>query len=323
MLSNSIYHKNSYSLQLFISINGIIVDRLHLMNVFVAVAEEQGFAAGARRLRMSPPAVTRAVAALEERLGVKLLNRTTRYVRATDAGQRYLADAQRVLAQADAADAAAAGINAEPRGDLAVTAPVLFGRMFVMPCIVEYLERYPGTEVSAMFLDRVVNLLEEGMDVGVRVGELPDSSMRALRVGSVRMVLVASPDYVRRRGLPQRPKDLLEHATIASTAGSGAFDWRFETPSGIRSPRIEPRLTVTTNDAAVEAAVRGFGITRLLSYQVAPQLAAGELQTVLENHEPAPRPIHIVHREGRYASAKVRAFVDLMAARLRADGALN
>ena len=133
------------------------MDRLHLMTVFVAVAEEEGFAAGARRLHMSPPAVTRAVAALEERLGVKLLNRTTRYVRTTDAGQRYLEDARRVLAEADAADEAAAGVNAEPRGHLAVTAPVLFGRMFVMPGIVEYLERYPGTEVSAVFLDRIVN----------------------------------------------------------------------------------------------------------------------------------------------------------------------
>lgn len=299
------------------------MDRLHLMQVFVAVAEERGFAAGARRLRMSPPAVTRAIAALEERLGVKLLDRTTRYVRATDVGERYLEDAQRVIAQADAADAAAAGINAAPRGHVAVTAPVLFGRMFVMPGIVEYLERYPGTEVSAMFLDRVVNLLEEGMDVGVRIGELPDSSMRALRVGSVRLVLVASPDYLQRRGSPQEPNDLLEHSTIASTAGSNAFDWRFETSKGLRAPRIEPRLTVTTNDAAVEAAVRGFGIARLLSYQVAPQLASGELQTVLASAEPPPRPIHILHREGRYASAKIRAFVDLLAEKLRADDALN
>ena len=172
------------------------MDRLHLMTVFVAVAEEEGFAAGARRLHLSPPAVTRAVASLETRLGVKLLNRTTRYVRTTEAGQRYLEDARRILAEVDAADEAAAGINAEPRGHLAVTAPVLFGRMFVMPGIVDYLKRYPDTEVSAMFLDRIVNLLEEGLDVGVRIGELPDSSMRALRVGSVRLVLCASPHYL-------------------------------------------------------------------------------------------------------------------------------
>ncbi|MCU7812568.1 MAG: LysR family transcriptional regulator, partial [Candidatus Thiodiazotropha sp. (ex Notomyrtea botanica)] len=152
------------------------MDRFHLMSVFIAVAEEQGFASGARRLDMSPPAVTRAVAHLEERLGVKLLNRTTRYVRVTEAGQRYLEDARRILSEVEAADESAAGINAEPRGHLAVTAPVLFGRMFVMPGIVEYLKRYPSTEVSAVFLDRIVNLLEEGQDVGVRIGQLPDSS---------------------------------------------------------------------------------------------------------------------------------------------------
>ena len=196
------------------------------MNVFVAVAEEEGFAAAARRLRMSPPAVTRAVAALEERLGVKLFKRTTRHVRTTEAGQRYFEDARRILAEADAADEAAAGINAEPRGRLAVTAPVLFGRMFVMPGIVDYLSRYPDTEVSAVFLDRVVNLLEEGVDVGVRIGELADSSMRALLVGSVRLVLCASPKYLQRRGAPRAPQALLEHSIIASSAGSGALDWR-------------------------------------------------------------------------------------------------
>jgi DNA-binding transcriptional LysR family regulator len=295
------------------------MDRLHLMTVFVAVAEEEGFAAGARRLHMSPPAVTRAVAALEERLGVKLLNRTTRYVRPTDAGQRYLEDARRVLAEADAADEAAAGVNAEPRGHLGVTAPVLFGRMFVMPGIVEYLECYPGTEVSAVFLDRIVNLLEEGLDVGVRIGELPDSSMRALRVGSVRLVLCASPEYLQRHGSPATPEDLLDHAMIASSAGGNAIDWRFETADGFSTLRIRPRLTVTTNDAALEAARRGFGITRLLSYQIAPQLAAGELKVILQEYESAPWPIHIVHREGRYASAKIRAFIDLIAKRLRTE----
>ncbi|MGR9106433.1 MAG: LysR family transcriptional regulator [Gammaproteobacteria bacterium] len=298
------------------------MDRFHLMQVFVAVAEEEGFAAGARRLRMSPPAVTRAVAELEARLGVKLLDRTTRYVRATEVGQRYLDDARRILAEADAADEAAAGVNAEPRGHLAVTAPVLFGRMFVMPGILEYLERHPETQVSALFLDRIVNLLEEGVDVGIRIGELPDSSMRALRVGSVRLVLCASPTYLQRRGLPERPEDLLDHSLIASSAGGNVLDWRFETPSGIRTPRIRPRLIVTSNDAALEAARLGFGITRLLSYQVAHAVATGELQIVLEDYEPPSWPIHIVHREGRYASAKVRMFVDLMAERLRSDRAL-
>lgn len=299
------------------------MDRFTLMSVFVAVAEEEGFAAGARRLQISPPAATRAIAELEKRLKVKLLNRTTRYVRATEAGQRYLEDARRILEQVDAAETAATGINSIPQGPITVTAPVLFGRMFVIPGIVEYLKRYPGTEVSAQFLDRNVNLLEEGIDVGVRIGELPDSSMRALRVGSVRVVLCASPNYLERYGMPQQPDDLLEHSIISSSAGNNAVAWRFDSHSGARDHRIKPILNVNSNDSAIEAAVSGLGITRVLSYQAAPQLAAGKLQIVLSDHESAPRPIHVVHREGRYATSKVRAFIDLITERLRADGALN
>lgn len=304
------------------------MDRLHLMGVFVAVAEEQGFAAAARRLNMSPPAVTRAITALEEHLKVKLLNRTTRYVRTTDAGQRYLDDARRVLADADAADEAAAGINAEPSGHLTITAPALFGRIFVMPGIVNYLEQYPETDIAAQFLDRNVNLLEEGIDVGIRIGELPDSSMRALRVGSVRLVLCASPTYLQKHGLPQYPEELLSHTIIASSAGNNALDWRFNMQKNSRNPkektlRIKPRLTTTTNDSAIDAAVRGLGITRLLSYQVAEQLASGKLKIILNDYEPAPRPIHIVHREGRYTSARVRTFIDLIAEQLRSNPTLN
>lgn len=299
------------------------MDRFHLMNVFVAVAEEQGFATAARRLQMSPPAVTRAIAMLENRLGVKLLNRTTRYVRITEAGQGYLEDARRILAEADAADEAVSGINAEPRGHLAITAPVLFGRMFVMPGIVEYLKNFPGTQISAVFLDRVVNLVEEGLDVGVRIGELPDSTMRAIRIGSVRQVVCASPAYLQVHGSPQRPEDLLIHSLITSTAGSMNFEWKFESSQGSQALRLQPRLTVTNNDAAIEAASLGLGITRLLSYQIAPQVASGSLEILLENYQPPPMPIHIVHREGRLATVKVRTFIDFIASRLRSDPDLN
>jgi DNA-binding transcriptional LysR family regulator len=291
------------------------MDRLQLMNVFVAVAEEKGFASGARRLRMSAPAVTRAVAELERRLGVTLLHRSTRHVRTTEVGESYLEDVRRILAEADAADESAAGFNTQPRGNLSVTAPVLFGRMFVMPGIVAYLERYPATQVSALFLDRIVNLLEEGVDVGIRIGKLPDSNLKALRVGSERIVVCASPAYLKQHGTPRTPRDLLKHSLISSIAAGGFFDWRFD---GKLLP-IQPRLSVTTNDAAIEAALCGFGLARLLSYQVARRCESGELALVLEKHEPPPKPIHIVHREGRHASAKVRAFVDLMVARLSAD----
>ena len=178
------------------------MDRFHLMMVFVAVAEAEGFAVAARRLRMSPPAVTRAIAVLEERLGVRLLTRTTRLVRTTDAGARYLEDARRILLEADEADEAAAGVNATPRGHLAVTAPVLFGRIYVMPVITAYQMRYKETTVSALFIDRVVNLVEEGLDVGIRIGPLPDSSLRAIRVGQVRRVVCASPAYLKAYGSP-------------------------------------------------------------------------------------------------------------------------
>jgi DNA-binding transcriptional LysR family regulator len=299
------------------------MDRFHLMSVYVAVAEEQGFASGARRLGLSPPAVTRAVAALEQRLGVKLLNRTTRYVRTTEAGQRYLDDARRVLAAADAVDEAIGGANAVPRGRLTMTAPVMFGRMFVMPAIVDYLQKFPDTEISALFLDRDVNLLEEGVDVAVRIGDLPDSSLRALPLGTVRQVVCASPAYLQRHGKPSSPEDLATHTLIASSAVNNPLSWRFSSEQGDRSPRLKPRLTVTSNDAAIEAALRGFGITRLLSYQVARHVADGELQLLLETFEAESRPIHVVHREGRLASATVRSFIDFIAAKLRADELLN
>jgi len=298
------------------------MDQLHLMQVYVAVAEEEGFAAGARKLSISPPAVTRAIAALEEKLNVKLLHRTTRHVRTTEAGERYLMDARRILHEVQVANEAVIGINAKPQGKLAITAPVLFGQMFVMPAIVDYLQRYPDTEVEGVFLDRVVNLIEEGLDVGIRIGQLPDSSMRALRVGTVRLILCASPEYLKQKGIPQSPDDLLNHDCIHSRAVNASNEWHFG-ESDQQKIKIKPRLIVSTNDAAIAAAKSHFGITRLLSYQVAPLLASGELKIVLENHEPAPRPIHIVHREGHLASTKVRAFIDLIAKKLRNDKALN
>ena len=205
------------------------MDRLQTMSAFVAVAEEQSFSAAARRLNLSPPVITRAVAELEKRLSVKLLNRTTRHVRATEAGLRYVEDARRVLEEIDLADEAAAGVNADPRGNLVVTAPVLFGRMHVMPGIVDYLNRYPGAQITALFLDRVVNMVDEGIDVGIRIGKLPDSSMRALRVGAVRLVSVASPTYLKKYGEPESPECLSRHSTIASSAANNFIGWQFKT----------------------------------------------------------------------------------------------
>ncbi|HMW77227.1 MAG TPA: LysR family transcriptional regulator [Rhodocyclaceae bacterium] len=298
------------------------MDRLQSMGVFVAVAEEESFAGAARRLQMSPPAVTRCIAALEEHLGVKLLTRTTRFVRATEAGQRYVESARRILAEADEADEAAAGVHAAPRGQLAVTAPVLFGSMHVMPGIVEFLTRYPEVSVNAIFLDRVVNLLEEGIDVGVRIGELPDSTLRAVPVGAVRRVICASPDYLSRCPALVEPRDLAKQTVIAASPVSPGLEWRLGSGKQQVSIRVQPRLTVTNNAAAIEAAALGFGITRLMSYQVAAPLAAGQLVRLFREFEPPALPVHVVHHEGRQASAKVRALVDLLVERLRQNAAL-
>ncbi len=299
------------------------MDRLYLMTVYVAVAEEQGFAAGARRLGMSPPAVTRAVAALEERLGVKLLDRTTRHVRVTEAGQRYLDDARRIIAEVDEADDAVAGINAAPRGHLTVTAPVLFGRLYVMPGIVDYLQRFPGMDVSTVFVDRVTNLLEEGIDVGIRIGELPDSSMRAVPVGQVRRMIIASPSYIAKHGTPRTPHELEQHTIVASSGSSVPPDWRFQYGGSTQSLRVKPRLGVNNNDSAIEAVRGGFGIARLLSYQAAALLDAGELVEVLQDYATPAVPIHIIHRDSRQGSTRIRSFVDLMAERLRTDPRLH
>ena len=295
------------------------MDRYHLMNVFVAVAEMEGFAAAARRLDMSPPAVTRAVSALEDRLGVRLLTRTTRMVRVTEAGARYLEDARRIMADFDEADAAAAGSNATPRGLLAVTAPVLFGKLYVMPVVTEYQTLFAQTTVSALFVDRVVNMVDEGIDVGV----LPDSSLRAIRVGRVRRVVVGAPAYLAQFGAPKAPEDLQQHRLIAASGVSPTTEWSFGEGERKRAVKVQPRIQVNTNDSALEAARQGFGLTRLLSYQVAPQLASGELKTVLEDFEGAALPIHVIHREGRHGATKVRSFVDLVVERLRADKTLG
>lgn len=310
-------------MQFILPRGGIIMDRFHLMTVYVAVAEEEGLAAAARRLGMSAPAVTRAVSLLEERLGVRLLTRTTRVVRVTEAGARYLEDARRILMEADEADQAAAGVNATPRGHLAVTAPVMFGRLYVTPIITEYQTTYTQTTVSALFVDRIVNLVDEGLDAGIRIGALPDSSLRAVRVGRVRWVVCAAPAYLDQYGAPRFPSELVNHRIVATTAVSRTPEWTFAQGHNRLAVKINPRILVNTNDAALEAAKLGFGLTRVLSYQAAPQLASGELKAVLVDFEGADVPIQVIHREGRHGSAKVRSFVDLAVARLRADRALN
>jgi len=299
------------------------MDRFQELQIFVAVAEEEGFAAAARRLQMSPPPVTRAINSLEKRLGASLLTRTTRYVRLTDAGERYLEDAKSILAELDTADETASGINATPTGSLSITAPTMFGKLHVVPGVVEYLQRFPDTRVSVALLDRVVNLLEEGFDAGVRIGDLPDSSMRAVKVGQVRTVLCASPAYLKKFGKLKHPDQLRDHTIITTATNTTARQWRFYEKGKSFPVRITPRLSISNIDGSVSAVLKGFGITQLLSYQIDQHVANGDIKTILEKFEAPPIPVQIVHREGRDVSAKLRAFIDLMAERLRANTMLN
>ncbi len=293
------------------------MDRLQTMAVFARVAEEGGFAAAARRLDMSPASVTRAVSALETRLGARLLHRTTRSVRLTEAGERYLADIRRILAELDEADRHAAGAHAEPRGRVTVSASVLFGRMKVAPILLDLLDRYPRISVAAIFVDRVVQLLEEGVDIAVRIAELPDSSLSAIRVGSVRRVLCASPAYLAARGRPRTPADLADHDTIDFIHMTAAGEWRFDDDGRRERVRPQPRLLANNADSTIAAAMAGRGITRVLSYMIAPQLAAGTLELVLEDFEPPAVPVHVVHKETGQTSARVRAVVDGLVEGLR------
>jgi DNA-binding transcriptional LysR family regulator len=298
------------------------MDRWQAMRIFARVAETGSFAAAGRQLGLSPPAVTRAVAALEEAIGTRLLTRTTRVVRLTEAGGRYVEDCRRILADIAEAEAAAAGAYGTPTGTLAVTASVLFGEIYVLPILTEYLDRHPAVSIRGLFLDRVVNIVEEGIDVAVRIGHLPDSGMAALRVGAVRRVVCGAPDYFARHGIPADPGELARHRIIAPTGATASLDWRFG-PGAPRSVTVQPRLACNTNAAAIAAAVAGWGITRLLSYQVAGLLAKGRLQRVLADFEEEPLPIHVIHPEGRRAAARVRGFVDLAVERLRADPRLH
>ncbi|MDJ1159549.1 LysR family transcriptional regulator [Chelatococcus sp. SYSU_G07232] len=299
------------------------MDRLDCMRAFVAVAEEAGFAAAARRLALSPPAVTRAVAALEERIGARLLHRTTRLVRLTEAGARYLADCKRILAEIEEAEGIAAGAHGELRGPLTVTASVLFGRMFVAPIVLDFLVLHPGVSARTLLLDRVVDLLEEGIDVAVRIAHLPDSSLSAVRVGTVRRVVCAAPAYLAARGVPRSPADLARHEVVAFAPSGVPEEWVFTAEGRRESIRLASRLVVNTADVAIAAAVAGHGLTRVLSYMIEPELRAGRLEIVLCEYEPPPVPIHVAHAEGRRAAARVRAFVDFAAKRLRSGPVLG
>jgi DNA-binding transcriptional LysR family regulator len=288
------------------------MDRIEAMQTFVTVADLQGFAPAARKLGLSPPAVTRLIAALEERLGTRLLQRTTRQVALTDAGSRYLERARRILGDIEEAELAAESERTRPTGRLVVSAPVGFGRLHVSPVMSAYLKRYPDVSGELRLEDRMVNLVEDGVDLAVRIGHLPDSSLVARQVGEMRRIVVASPAYLKSRGEPKTPEAIKDHQIIQFGGSALTADWRFTRDGEEYRIAVAPRFTSNVADAAIQYAIEGGGLTRVLAYQAADAIRRGRLKLVLRKFELPALPVQIVYPTSRLLSAKVRAFIDLV-----------
>lgn len=296
------------------------MDRLDLLAIFVAVAELGSFKAASRRVGRSPAAVTRAVAQLEDRLAVRLLNRTTRAVGLTEAGEKYLEQCRRLLSDYDELEGAVGGEARAAKGRLTVTAPVVFGRMHVLPVIRDFVRDHPGVDAHILLLDRVVSLVDEGVDLGVRIGHLPDSSLRAIRVGQVRRVICASPDYLAAHGAPATPHDIAGHDVIGVSGINPTPDrWTLDAAGAPVSVVGRARFFVNSVEAARDLAASGAGLGCFYSYQVAPFERDGRLVRVLTECEPPPTPIHIIHPAGRHLPLKVRLFIDCATQALRRD----
>lgn len=283
------------------------MDKLRALEVFVSVAKSNSFAGAARALSMSPPSVTRVIGELETSLGVVLFHRTTRRVTLTQAGEIYRIETNRILRDVQLADDAARGHHSIPQGHLRVTAPSVFGQMHVAPLLTAYLNAYEGVSAEGVFVDRVVNMLDEGIDVAVRIGELKDSSFIARRAGNVQSMICASPQYIEKCGVPESPEALLAHQLVGQKLPHSRIEWRFA--SGLL--RVNPRLTVNSVNAALTSVLSGWGIGRFFSYQVEPYISKGQLIPLLSSFAPPCLPVNIIYGEGRLASAKVRTFVEL------------
>jgi DNA-binding transcriptional LysR family regulator len=292
------------------------MDRLDAMSVLVAAVETGTLTGAARRLGLPLATVSRKVSDLEAHLKTRLLHRSPRQLTLTDAGRSYLAAARRILEEVEAAERAAGGEYAAPKGELVVTAPVVFGRLHVLPVVLDFLRAYPEVDVRLLLADRLANLQEDHIDLAVRIGALPDSSLVALRIGQIRRVVCASPAYLAARGAPRAPDDLATHDCVLFAGPGGTGAWSFTKPE--RSLAIHARLVVNTAEAAIDAAVAGVGLTRVLSYQVAAACRAETLAVVLEAFERAPWPVSLVYAGQGLVPVKLRAFLDFAAPRLKA-----
>jgi DNA-binding transcriptional LysR family regulator len=294
------------------------MDRFESMSILVTVSEAGSLSAAARRLGTPLATVSRKVSDLETHLKTRLLNRSNRRVTLTDAGQSYVAACKRILEEVGEAERAAAGEYSAPTGDLTITAPIVFGRLHVLPVAVEFLKAYPDIDIRIALADRVVNILEDHVDLAVRIGELPDSSLRARRLGSTRRVVCGSPAYFAARGAPKSPAELGAHDCITFEGMMSAEAWTFTIGKSDAAVAIHSRLVVNTAEAAIDAATAGGGITRVLSYQAAAPVRAGALAIVLQDFEQAPSPVNLVYPDQRLLPLKLRAFLDFAAPRLQA-----
>lgn len=293
------------------------MDRLEAMSILVTAVDAGSLSAAARQLRTPLATVSRKVSELEVHLKTRLLNRSSRKLTLTDAGRSFVEACRRILEEVGEAERAASGEYGAPKGDLIVTTPIVFGRLHVLPVVTEFLAAYPEIDIRVVQADRVINLLEERVDLAVRIGALPDSSLLATRVGSVRHVVCASPAYLAARGRPKRPDDLGAHACITFEGMTAPDAWTFTTGKASQSVTVHSRLIVNTAEAAIDAAIAGAGFTRALSYQAADAVRAGRLAIVLAQFEPSPWDVSLVHAGGRLLPLKVRAFLDFAAPRLK------
>jgi DNA-binding transcriptional LysR family regulator len=294
------------------------MDRLDAMATFLAAVETGSLSGASRRLGMPLATVSRKVSDLEAHLRTRLVNRTSRRLTLTDAGRSYIAACRQILEQVDEAERAAAGEYSAPRGDLAITAPIVFGRLHVLPIVLDFLKAYPEIDIRLMLADAMVNLQEDPVDLAVRIGELQDSSLIAIRVGAIGRVICASPAYFAERGTPAAPADLARHDCITFAGLGSPNEWTFASGASTVTVRIHSRLVVNTAEGATDAAIAGVGITRLLSYQVADAVRAGLLTLALDDFAAAPSPVSLIYPGGGLVPLKLRAFLDFAAPRLKA-----
>lgn len=296
----------------------ISMDRIDAMNVFVTVVETRSLSAASRKLRMPLPTVSRKVSDLETHLKVRLLNRSTRQLTLTDAGSAYLTACRRILDDVSEAERAATGEYNAPKGDLMISAPLAFGRIHLLPIVNEFLRDYPQVDVRLVLGDRIDNLMQEHLDLAVRIGDLADSTLVATRVGATRRVVCASADYFSRHAPPKTPQDLQSHACVAFDAMGSTQEWVFKTGGASVTTTVQPRLIVNTAEAAIDAAIAGVGITRVLSYQAQSALQQGTLVKQLNKFEPDPMPINLLYTAQRRVPLKLRSFLDFAAPLFRA-----